>query len=107
MLLTSQGNLTKNHVIFRLNDRIYYQNLGGDDRLNVFNRNLMSIYLERFEETIGKVDYDCITQISINENRDDTISDLPIYLEGLTIINSTCRRITLNDTCKKHLEYIF
>jgi len=73
-LLHNEGKLTKNHFIFCKNNINYYENINGDERLNIFKPELMNIYLEKFEDEIGTVVYDDIIKISTIENHDETIT---------------------------------
>lgn len=98
--------LTKNHIIFRYNNRDYTKNINGDERLNVFKRNLMNIYLEQFEDTIGTVTYDDIIYISTLENHDTNINDLPSGLKGLFIMSSMCREIIFSEYVKQNIEFV-
>jgi hypothetical protein len=98
--------LTKNHIIFRYNNRDYTININGDERLNVFKRNLMNIYLEQFEDTIGRVSYDDIIYISTLENHDTLINDLPNNLKGLFIMSSMCHHIVFSENVKRNIEFV-
>lgn len=99
---------SKNYVIFTArNNKEYIQHLSGDDVLNIFNRPLMNIYLERFEDDLGIVGYDDITHMSTNENHSPTITDLPTSLVTLTILNSVCHHIFFNAECRPKLNAIF
>jgi hypothetical protein len=98
--------LTKNHIIFRHNNIDYTVNINGDERLNIFKRNLMNIYLEQFEDTIGNITYDDIIYISTLENHDRIINDLPNNLKGLFIMSSMCNEIVFNENVKQNIEFV-
>ena len=60
MLLKNVRFQNKNHIMFKYNNNIYYQDINNDNKLIIFNKQLMNIFLEQFEETIGVVTYDDI-----------------------------------------------
>lgn len=105
-LLHNEGKLTKNHFIFCKNNINYYENINGDERLNIFKPELMNIYLEKFEDEIGTVVYDDIIQISTIENHDETITVLPNNLKSLFIMSSMCKSLTLPENVKNTIEYL-
>jgi hypothetical protein len=57
----------------------------------------MNIFLEQYEETIGKITYHDITQISVLENHDETIHNLPNQLTQLFMMSSMCTNIHLTN----------
>jgi hypothetical protein len=93
--------ISKNHIVYKVGDMYQTQNIDGDERLNIFNRTLMDIYMEQFQKT-----YDDIIAISTIGNQDVNISDLPKYLESLTLHTSDCRNIVLPETVKQHIKMI-
>jgi hypothetical protein len=106
MMLQLDETLDKNHIIFRHNNIHYSKNISGDNITNVFNRNLMNIYLEQYEETIGIINYDNIIHISIISNKDDIIIDLPNNLVKLFLMSSKCTELVLSDQVKQTIEII-
>jgi hypothetical protein len=106
ILNKSKVALMKNHFIFMKNNIVYFENMIGDERLNIFNVNLMNIYLEKFEDLIGEVVYDDIIEISTIENHDKTIRTLPKKLRKLFVMSSMCDTIILSPNVKKTIEYL-
>lgn len=99
--------LSKNHICFEKNGNYYYTNITGDLITDIFKRNLMNIYLERYEQDRNiVVNYDDIITISSYENHDTIIQDLPNKLRRLTVMNSTCTSIVLNEHNKQTIELI-
>lgn len=94
----------KNHIIFHHNNQHYYANIDNETKLNVFNANLMNIFLEQYEENIGIVRYNDIVNISVLENHDTEITNLPTSLKMLTIMSSMCSYIEFNNCLD--IEYI-
>ena len=86
MILRTVKLIQKNHIIFNHNGNDYYQTIDNDNKINIFNQNLMNVFLEQFEETIGKVTYHDITQISVLENHCKEIKNLPNKLKMVGII---------------------
>jgi hypothetical protein len=103
-------SISKNHIIFKSKinnvDRFYTKNLQGDTILNVFNRDLMNIFLNQFEETIGEITYDDIVHISVIENRDEIIQNLPVNLVGLYVTSSICTNIILSESVQNSIKSI-
>ena len=107
MSLLKNAKLTsKNYIIFVHQNNEYYQYINNDNKLNIFNKDLMNIFLDQFEETIGKVTYDDIVAISVLENRDIVIINLPKKLKYLFIMSSMCRSLELNNEVCLNIEHI-
>ena len=106
MLLKNVKIQHKNHILFKCNNNIYYQEINNDNKLNLFNRNLINIFLNQFEDTLGIVTYDDIVQMSAIENHDTAIIDLPNNLCNLTIMSTMCSRIVFNDNVSSSIENI-
>ena len=95
--------IEKNRIIFLKDNKQYHANLNGDDRLNVFCRDLMNVFLEQYEQLLNLiVTYDDIISIFTNENTINTLDDLPTNLKELRMISSMCTTLILPNT----LEYI-
>jgi hypothetical protein len=105
-IITNKSKLDKNHIVFEYNNIFYYDRLQGDNVLNVFNRQLMNVHLNQYEDTIGRVTYDNIIDISVITNENETIDDLPHNLKYLFIMSSTCTSIVLTDNVKQSIEKI-
>lgn len=93
MSIKLDGTLDKNHIVFKHANICYSKNIAGDDVENIFNENLMNIFLEQFEENIGKVNYNDIVYISVISNKDNVIRNLPNNLSGLFVMSSTCTNL--------------
>lgn len=106
LLSTLRNSPNKNHIVFSHKGNKYLSNILGDDANNVFNRNLMNIYLEQYEETIGIVTYDDIEKISVIENRNLNLTDFPNQLTHLFIVSSMCESIQFGDNIKPHLQHV-
>ena len=106
MLLKNVKIQHKNHILFKCNNNIYYQEINNDNKLNLFNRNLINIFLNQFEDTLGIVTYDDIVQMSAIENHDTAIIDLPNNLCNLTIMSTMCSRIVFSDNVSSSIENI-
>lgn len=98
--------MSKNHIIFNHNNNNYYKEIDNDNKLNIFNKNLMNIFLDQFSENIGTVTYDDITVISVLENHDNIIRDLPKNLRHLIILSTYCNTIELNNEVCLNIEHI-
>ena len=96
----------KNHIIFNHNGNEYYQTIDNDNKINIFNQNLMNVFLEQFKETIGNVTYHDITQISVLENHCKEIKNLPNKLKNLTVMSSICTKIELSKEVSANIERI-
>jgi len=97
--------LTKNHICFKHNGIIYQKKLIGEIILDVFDRNLMNIFLNQYEN-IGNITYDDIVSIYVLENRNQTINDLPSSLMHLNITSSTCKNIIIPEQTKQNIVSI-
>ena len=106
MLLRTVKLIHKNHIIFNHNGNDYYQKIDDDNKINIFNQNLMNIFLEQFEETIGKVTYHDITQISVLENHCKEIKNLPNKLKNLNVMSSICTKMELSREVSENIEKI-
>jgi hypothetical protein len=106
MLLRTVKLIQKNHIIFNHNGNDYYQTIDNDNKINIFNQNLMNVFLEQFEETIGKVTYHDITQISVLENHCKEIKNLPNKLKNLNVMSSICTKIELSKEVSENIERI-
>jgi hypothetical protein len=106
MLLRAVKLIQKNHIIFNHNGNDYYQTINNDNKINIFNQNLMNVFLEQFEETIGKVTYHDITQISVLENHCKEIKNLPNKLKNLNVMSSICTKIELSKEVSENIERI-
>ena len=102
-IITNKSKLDKNHIVFEYNNNFYYDRLQGDNVLNVFNRQLMNVHLNQYEDTIGRVTYDNIIDISVITNENETIDDLPHNLKYLFIMSSTCTSRVLTDNVKQSI----
>lgn len=98
--------INKNHIIFHHKDNYYYQSIDNDNKINIFNKNLMNIFLEQFSENIGNVTYDDITSISVLENHDKVIRNLPKKLKQLIIMSTYCDTIEFNNEVCLSIEHI-
>ena len=105
MLLRRLKEIEKNHIIFTHKGNLYYDSLNNDNRLNIFNIPLMNIYLEQFTDEIGLVSYNDIISISLIENHDLVIENLPQKLIKLKIASSMCERLVLGE-CVLSIEEI-
>ena len=95
--------MEKNRIIFLNGGKQYYVNLNGDQRLDVFHRGMMDVFLEQYEQLLNLiVTYDDIISICTNENTDEMLVDLPNNLKELRMISSMCTMLVLPKT----LEYI-
>lgn len=103
MLLKNVKNIHKNHIIFNHNGNEFYEKIDNDNKLNVFNANFMNIYLDQFTETIGTVTYNDIVQISVLENHDIEIKNLPHKLKSLNIMSSTCTKLELSTEVRNNI----
>ena len=106
IIVTNGTTLSKNRIVFEYNNNFYHDELRGDNVLNVFNRQLMNVHLNQYEDTIGRVTYDDIIDISVITNENETIDDLPHNLKYLFIMSSTCASIVLTDNVKQSIEKI-
>ena len=106
MLLQNVKIIHKNNIVFKCNNNLYYQQINNDNKLNLFNRNLMNIVLNQYEDTLGIVTYDDIVQMSTIENHDTDIIDLPNNLCNLTIMSTMCSRIVFSDNVSSSIENI-
>lgn len=106
MVLQLDNYLDKNHIVFQHNNIHYSKNISGDNIINVFNRDLMNIYLEQYEETIGPINYTNIIHISVMSNHDTIITDLPNNLIKLFLMSSRCTELILSDQVKQSIEII-
>jgi hypothetical protein len=109
MLLTNVKKMSKNYIIFMdpQTKTSYYQHINDDNKLNVFNKDLMNILLDQFSETINRITYNDITHISILQNHDATINNLPNKLNTLTIISSMCSSIEFIGEVCENIEFIY
>ena len=99
--------ISRNLIKFKIDNLIYYQTIDGDERLTIFNRNYMNIYLERFHETLNyPVSYDDICFISVNENHDQIINDLPRNLTELFVKSSMCTELIIPDNTAENILLI-
>ena len=106
--------ITKNYIQFRnkFNRGNFQMNpLLGDTRLHVFDRALMNTYLDQFTpldvpDNTPPICYDDITEICIDENRQDQITDLPRSLERLQVLHSHCVGLNLTN-CVNTIRYLF
>lgn len=105
-LLKDVRVMQKNHIIFNHGDNHYYVNIDNENKINIFNIVLMNIFLEQFEETIGKVTFHDIVSISTLENHDTTISILPNKLKHLTIMSTMCNSFVLQGEVCENIETI-
>jgi len=105
-LINTVKVMSKNHIIFNHKNKNYYKEIDNDNKLNIFNKNLMNIFLDQFSESIGKVTYDDITVISVLENRDEVIRDLPKKLRHLIMLSTYCNRFELNNEVCLTIEHI-
>ena len=92
--------------MFKHDNNIYYQDMDNDNKLNLFNKNLMNIFLNQFQETLGLVTYDDIVQMSTMENHDTEITNLPKNLRSLTIMSTMCNHIVFSDDVRLCIETI-
>ena len=100
--------LCKNYIAFRKDTTLYYTNLIGDLVTDALNRNMMNLFLERYEQDLNLfVTYDDIEIISLYENHNEVIRDLPNSLRILDIMNSVCTRMELSEANKEKIEMIF
>jgi hypothetical protein len=106
MLLRNARITQKNYIVFQHNNQDYYQPINDDTKINIFNQPLINIYLEQFEETIGKVTYNDITHISILENHSRVINGLPCRLKSLIVISSMAGELVLSNEVKETIELI-
>lgn len=106
MLLRTVKVMQKNHIIFNHNGNDYYQTINNDNKINIFNQNLMNVFLEQFEETIGKVTYHDITHISVLENHCKEIKNLPNKLKSLNVMSSMSTKIELSKEVSENIERI-
>lgn len=98
--------MSRNHIIFNYKNNYYYKAIDNDNKLNIFNKNLMNIFLDQFSENIGKVTYDDIIVISVLENHDNIIRDLPKKLRHLIILSTYCHTIEFNNEVCLNIEHI-
>ena len=96
-LLHTVKKMTKNYIIFNYQNTEYYEPIDNDNKINIFNKNLMNIFLDQFTERIGRVTYDDIIVISVLENHDDIIKNLPNKLKHLIVMSTFCRSLELNN----------
>ena len=99
-----------NHILFETPERpnvCFVKSLVGNDVINVFDRHIMNLYLEQFIDRIGfEITYDNIIGISVYENNDNVINDLPIHLRHLRIGCSSCTSIVLSSSVKQSIQFI-
>ena len=98
---------SKDVIKFNLRDKLYYHELVGDDIINAFDRNLMDICLEQYHDILKcKIKYDDICFISVSENRNNIIYDLPINLSELYITRSYCTSFSIPKNTAENLKII-
>lgn len=105
-LINNVKVMSKNHIIFNHKNKNYYKEIDNDNKLNIFNKNLMNIFLDQFSVNIGKVTYDDITVISVLENHNEVIRDLPKNLRHLIMLSTYCHRFELNNEVCLTIEHI-
>ena len=98
---------TKNLIKFYIRETLYYHALIGDDVINVFDRLLMNICLEQYHETLEcNVSYDDICFISVMENNNITINDLPSRLSELYVSRSRCTTFSIPENTAENLKVL-
>jgi len=99
--------ISKNYVQFEVNGRIYCDNISGNVVTDIFHPDLMNLYLEKYEQQNNlKVSYHDLVLISVYENHDEILYDLPNRLRELHILSSICTEIILSPENKANLEVI-
>lgn len=89
----------QNYIVLEKCGRKYFKELAGDNIDNIFDKNLINIYLEAFtEKTINNVQlvYDDITEISVLKCKKNKINKLPNKLEKITVKSSFCTKFILS-----------
>lgn len=105
-LLHTVKKMNKNYIIFNYQNTEYYEPIDNDNKINIFNKNLMNIFLDQFTERIGRVTYDDIIVISVLENHDAIITNLPNKLKHLIVMSTFCRSLELNNEVCLSIEHI-
>ena len=98
---------TKNVIKFYIKNKLYHHALLGDDNINVFDRILMNICLEQYHDVLNcNISYDDICFISVTENRNKIIYDLPIHLSELYVSRSRCTSFSIPPNTAENLKII-
>jgi hypothetical protein len=85
-----------NYIILRHDNKTYRDTLEGNTYLDVFNRPLMDIYLEKYEQSHNiKMTFDNIEAFGIFENHETVITDLPISCKYFELHNSLLKSLTV------------
>lgn len=106
MLLKNTTIYCKNHIMFEKNGNIYYESINNENKINIFNKQLMDIYLEKFDENIGILTYNDIIAISVLENHDSVIRNLPNKLKSLTVMSTMASSLLLSVDNRRHIKSI-
>lgn len=99
----------QNYIILEKNGDKYFKEISGDNIDNIFNKDLINIYLDAFTETtINNVQlvYDDITELSVLKCEKNVINNLPNNLEKLTVKSSYCTELILSPINSEKMTHI-
>ena len=99
----------QNYIILEKNGDKYFKEIRGDNIDNIFNKDLINIYLDAFTETtINNVQlvYDDITELSVLKCEKNIINNLPNNLEKLTVKSSYCTELILSPINSEKMTHI-
>lgn len=99
----------QNFIVLEKNGYKYFKEIDGDNVDNIFDKNLLNIYLDAFTETtINNVQlvYDDITEISVLKCEKNIINNLPNKLEKLTVKSSYCTELILSPINNETITHI-
>ena len=99
----------QNFIVLEKNGYKYFKEINGDNVDNIFDKNLLNIYLDAFTETtINNVQlvYDDITEISVLKCEKNIINNLPNKLEKLTVKSSYCTELILSPINNETITHI-
>ena len=99
----------QNYIILEKNGDKYFKEISGDNIDNIFNKDLINIYLDAFTEyTVNKIQlvYDDITEISVLKCEKNIIDNLPNKLEKLTVKSSYCTELILSPINSEIMTHI-
>jgi hypothetical protein len=98
---------SKNYIQFEVSGRVFCDSIHGDIVTDIFNRTMMNIYLEKYDQQNNlKVRYDDLVLISVYENHDNVITGLPARLRELHMMSSICTELHLSQENQDNLEVI-
>jgi hypothetical protein len=106
-LIYLTGNtIQKNHIYLEKNGIQYELNLQQDLIQHIFNIELVNTFLEQYQEQQLFLQFHDIIFISIWENHDRVIREIPDKCKELYIRNSFCEEILFSQANKEQLKII-